>query len=136
MHGHHEWDEGMDPEEYSKQARGDGAQEFEVQRPDQRTGISSRSERAENADLFTELRPLPLCESDECFCRPLRMADEAKLLKAGLGEDPGHECGEIHHAHLTDVPCPHAGVCILQKLVFWFDTAPIVSKPDVVATSV
>jgi len=134
VHRHHERDERVDPEEQSEQARRDDAHEFEVHLPDQRTGISSRRERAEHADLLAELRPLLLGEGEECFRGPLRVTDKTKLVEAGLGKDPGYERGKVHHAHLTDVPCPHAWVRIIQQLVFGFETAAVVSKPDVVAT--
>ena len=75
MHGHHDRNEGVNPEHESKGGRRDDAHELEIHLADQRPGVRSGGKRTEDRELLAQFRPLLLSQGHEGLRRPLRMAD-------------------------------------------------------------
>ena len=61
------------------------------------------------------------------------MAYQAELLEARFREHARDEGREVQHAHLADVPGPHARVGVVQERVLGLEAAAVVAEPDVVA---
>ncbi len=132
MHGQHERYKRMYAEQDAEHARGYDTHEFEVHLPDQGSGVYSWCERAEHADLVSDVGSLFLGQSDEGLSGPLRMADQTEFLKACLGKDSRYVCRQVHDTHLPNVPRPHSRVCVREHLVFWNEPTPIVAEPNII----
>ena len=132
MHTHHQRDECMDPKHHPEHGRADHAHKLEIHLPDQRTRIHGGRQRAEHADLGAELGPLALRQRDETLRGALAVRDEGELGEAGLEEDPRGQRGQVEHAHLPDVPGPHARVAVREEGVLRGEAAAVVAEPDVV----
>lgn len=109
MHGHHEWDKGVDAKAQSEHARREHAHEPKVHLLDQRPRIGSRRQRAKHRDALPQLRPLVLGQRDERLRRALAVADQRQLLEPRLIQDSRHERGQVPRdrgPHLLKVKRP------------------------------
>ena len=133
MRHHHERDEGVDAEDETEHGRTDEAHDFEVDLADQRASVRGRSQGAEDGDLVADIWSLLLGQRDEGLGGALAVSDERKLWEARLLQHAVDEGWQVENTHLSNVPCPHARVAVVEESVAIRKDAEAKLNDDIVA---